>query len=101
MMGPCHGLKLSFLWALSEREAEILKPLSSVEVVEKEEANFDTEISEDDIVGEWKLKGQLLARSPVRNSVVSSKCPRHACGGAAGGADVPSRRKVHRCMMSL
>lgn len=51
---------------LSEREAEILKPLSSVEVVEKEEATFDTEISEDDVVGEWKLRGQVLTRSPVR-----------------------------------
>lgn len=56
----------NFLWVLSEREAEILKPLSSVEVVEKEEANFDSEISEDDVAGEWKLKGQVLARSPVR-----------------------------------
>lgn len=51
---------------VSEREAEVLKPLSSVEVVEKEEANFDTEISEDDVVGEWKLRGQVLMRSPVR-----------------------------------
>lgn len=50
----------------SEREAEILKPLASVEVVEKTEANFDTEISEDDVPGEWKLKGQVLTRSPVR-----------------------------------
>lgn len=51
----------------TEREAEILKPLVSVEVVEKEEANFDTEISEDDVPGEWKLKGQVLTRSPVRH----------------------------------
>ncbi|GAA6231232.1 titin-like isoform X1 [Lates japonicus] len=50
---------------LGEREAEILKPLSSVEVVEKEEANFDTEISEDDVAGEWKLRGQVLTRSPT------------------------------------
>lgn len=48
-----------------EREAEILKPLASVEVVEKTEANFETEISEDDVVGEWKLQGQVLTRSPV------------------------------------
>lgn len=59
---------------LSEREAEILKPLSSVEVVEKEEATFDTEISEDDVVGEWKLRGQVLTRSPVRvNTGVTRK----------------------------
>lgn len=50
----------------TEREAELLKPLASVEVVEKEEANFETEISEDDVPGEWKLKGQVLTRSPVR-----------------------------------
>lgn len=37
-----------------------------MEVVEKEEANFDTEISEDDVAGEWKLRGQVLMRSPVR-----------------------------------
>lgn len=37
-----------------------------MEVVEKEEAHFDTEISEDDVVGEWKLRGQVLTRSPVR-----------------------------------
>lgn len=49
-----------------EREAEVLKPLASVEVVEKEEAKFDTEISEEDVPGEWKLKGQVLTRSPVR-----------------------------------
>ena len=48
-----------------EREAEILKPLARVEVVEKEEAKFETEISEDDVPGEWKLKGQVLTRSPV------------------------------------
>lgn len=50
----------------SEREADILKPLASAEVVEKEEAHFDTEISEHDIPGEWKLRGQVLTRSPVR-----------------------------------
>ncbi|KAK5920272.1 hypothetical protein CgunFtcFv8_024099 [Champsocephalus gunnari] len=50
---------------LGEREAEVLKPLASQEVVEKEEANFDTEISEQDVVGEWKLRGQVLMRSPT------------------------------------
>lgn len=53
-----------------EREAEILKPIASVEVVEKEEAKFDTEISEDDVPGEWKLKGQVLTRSPVRSGYI-------------------------------
>lgn len=54
-----------FVRLFSEREADVLKPLSNVEVVEKEEANFETEISEDDVVGEWKLRGQVLTRSPV------------------------------------
>lgn len=36
-------------------------------MVEKDEANFDTEISEDDVPGEWKLQGQVLTRSPVRH----------------------------------
>lgn len=57
---------ISFL----EREAEILKPLVSVEVTEKEDASFDTEISEDDIPGEWKLKGEVLTRSPVRPALL-------------------------------
>lgn len=46
-----------------------MKPLASVEVVEKEEARFDTEISEDDVVGEWKLQGQVLSRSPVSRAL--------------------------------
>ena len=54
--GPCFA----------EREAEILRPLASVEVTEKEDATFETEISEDDVPGEWKLKGEVLTRSPVR-----------------------------------
>lgn len=54
--------------SLLEREAEILKPLASVEVTEKEDASFETEISEDDIPGEWKLKGEVLTRSPVRGA---------------------------------
>lgn len=62
-IGP-EGLKRPPV--VSEREAEILKPLSSLEVVEKEEANFDTEISEEDVAGEWKLRGQVLMRSPVQ-----------------------------------
>jgi hypothetical protein len=53
----------------AEREAEVLKPLSNVEVTEKEQANFETEISEDDVVGEWKLRGQVLSRTPVTLSM--------------------------------
>lgn len=42
-------------------------------MVEKEEANFDTEISEDDVVGEWKLRGQVLSRTPVRPDIMPVK----------------------------
>ena len=57
---------LMLTWCFNaEREAEVLKPLSNVEVTEKEQANFETEISEDDVVGEWKLRGQVLSRTPV------------------------------------
>lgn len=56
--------------SLLEREAEILKPLASVEVTEKEDASFETEISEDDIPGQWKLKGEVLTRSPVRTALL-------------------------------
>lgn len=48
-----------------DREVELLKPLEDVTVYEKETANFDTEISEDDVPGEWKLKGEILRPSPV------------------------------------
>ncbi|KAI1237130.1 Titin, partial [Lamprotornis superbus] len=50
---------------LGEREVQLLKPLEDVTVYEKETANFDTEISEDDIPGEWKLKGEILRPSPT------------------------------------
>lgn len=58
-----------------EREAQILKPLASVEVTEKEDASFETEISEDDIPGEWKLKGEVLTRSPVRRARLQTFLP--------------------------
>ncbi|KAJ8416941.1 hypothetical protein AAFF_G00328190 [Aldrovandia affinis] len=60
-----EGHRYAAKLTLGEREADILKPLSSVEVYEKQSANFDTEISEEDVPGEWKLKGQILTRSPT------------------------------------
>lgn len=43
--------------------------------MEKEDAAFETEISEEDIPGEWKLKGEVLTRSPVRPECsVFTKC---------------------------
>lgn len=65
-MAWCTLYCVMLIWCCgAEREAEILKPLSSVEVVEKDQATFDTEISEDDVLGEWKLRGQVLSRTPV------------------------------------
>jgi hypothetical protein len=52
----------------TEREVELLKPIEDVTIYEKESASFDAEISEEDIPGEWKLKGELLRPSPVSAS---------------------------------
>lgn len=43
-----------------------MKPLANVEVMEKEDATFETEISQEDVPGEWKLQGKVLTRSPVK-----------------------------------
>ena len=45
----------------------MLKPIEDVTIYEKESASFDAEISEADIPGQWKLKGELLRPSPVSN----------------------------------
>lgn len=52
---------------ITEREVELLKPIEDVTIYEKESASFDAEISEVDIPGQWKLKGELLRPSPVSN----------------------------------
>lgn len=51
----------------TDREVELLKPIEDVTIYEKESASFDAEISEADIPGQWKLKGELLRPSPVSN----------------------------------
>lgn len=61
----------------TERDVELLKPIEDVTIYEKESASFDAEISEEDIPGEWKLKGELLRPSPV--SVPHSKLPLRGC----------------------
>lgn len=43
----------------------MVRPLYSVEVTETETAKFQTEISEEDVHGNWKLKGEALHQSPV------------------------------------
>lgn len=45
-----------------------------MEVIEKEDAMFETKISEDDVPGEWKLKGEVLIRSPVRMDSFVFEC---------------------------
>lgn len=43
----------------------MVRPLYSVEVTETESAKFETEISEEDVHGNWKLKGESLHQSAV------------------------------------
>lgn len=47
-----------------------MRPLYSVEVTETETAKFETEISEDDVPGHWKLKGEALQQSAVSARLV-------------------------------
>lgn len=63
-----HHLKSSeLLLSLStaERDIKVVRPLYSVEVTETETAKFETEISEEDVHGNWKLKGEALHQSAV------------------------------------
>jgi len=50
----------------AERDIKVVRPLYSVEVTETETAKFETEISEGEIHGSWKLKGEALHQSSVR-----------------------------------
>lgn len=36
-----------------------------VELYDGETARFEVELSEDDVHGQWKLKGEVLSQSPV------------------------------------
>lgn len=64
------GLSMICLFFTKDREAELLKPIEDVVIYEKESASFDCEISEADVPGEWKLKGETLRPSPVRFHIV-------------------------------
>lgn len=48
-----------------EREVELFKSIEDVIIYEKESVSFDVEILEEDIFGEWKLKGEFLRFSFV------------------------------------
>ena len=56
-----------FVWCSSpsERDIKVVRPLYSVEVTETETAKFETEISEGDVHGNWKLKGEAVHQSAV------------------------------------
>ena len=54
------------LWPSAERDIKVVRPLYSVEVTELETAKFETEISEGNLHGNWKLKGEALLQSSVR-----------------------------------
>ena len=49
----------------TERDIKVVRPLYSVEVTETETARFETEISEEDVHGNWKLLGEVLHQSAV------------------------------------
>lgn len=59
----------------AERDIKIVRPLYSVEVTETETAKFETEISEDDVHGNWKLKDEALHQSAVSGSK-AAECAR-------------------------
>lgn len=50
---------------LSARLIKVEKPLYGVEVFVGETARFEIELSEPDVHGQWKLKGEPLTASPV------------------------------------
>ncbi|KAL4656703.1 hypothetical protein GN956_G3811 [Arapaima gigas] len=60
----CGSDKTSAKLNIEEREIKIVRPLYSVEVIETESARFETEISEEDVHGHWKLNGKTLCQSP-------------------------------------
>jgi hypothetical protein len=61
----------------AERDIKVARPLYSVEVTETETAKFETEISEADVHGNWKLKGEPLHQSNV-SGIGGLYCPMKA-----------------------
>ena len=58
----------------AERDIKVVRPLYSVEVTETETAKFETEISEADVHGNWKLKGEPLHQSNVSIGIGGLYC---------------------------
>lgn len=50
----------------TDRDVKVVRPIYGVELFDGETARFEVEISEDDVHGEWKLKGDVLRPSSVR-----------------------------------
>ncbi|KAK7938954.1 hypothetical protein WMY93_002280 [Mugilogobius chulae] len=59
----CGSDKTTANLNIEERDIKVVRPLYSVEVTETETAKFETEISEEDVHGNWKLKGEALHQS--------------------------------------
>uniref|UniRef100_A0AAV2JUQ1 Ig-like domain-containing protein n=1 Tax=Knipowitschia caucasica TaxID=637954 RepID=A0AAV2JUQ1_KNICA len=59
----CGSDKTTANLTIEERDIKVVRPLYSVEVTETETAKFETEISEEDVHGNWKLKGDALHQS--------------------------------------
>lgn len=51
--------------SITARDVKVIRPMYGVEVFDGETARFEVEISEDDINGQWKLKGDVLSPSAV------------------------------------
>ncbi|KAL4656704.1 titin-like [Arapaima gigas] len=49
---------------IEARDIKVIRPLYGVELFDGETARFEVEISEDDVPGQWNLKGEVLAPSP-------------------------------------
>lgn len=56
---------LTKLCVLPARLIKVEKPLYGVELFVGETARFEIELSEPDVHGQWKLKGEPLTASPV------------------------------------
>lgn len=84
-----------WLFTFLDREIKLLRPLYSVEVTETETARFETEISEDDIHANWKLKGEALLQTPVR-LFLNLSAPRGAVWNRKGQAKSQSACKASK-----
>lgn len=52
-------------YSFPARDIKIVRPMYGVELYDGETARFEVELSEDDVHGQWKLKGEVLSQSPV------------------------------------